>query len=102
MERLEGRGACGARLEPGWLGDGVDEGGGAGTLGAIAPVALTDVDRGLGLGPINAPAWVDASEALGFEGEGEVGWRRAVEVFIVLFEGLEAVSFTSTRRGLRE
>jgi hypothetical protein len=57
------------------------EGAGAGTLDAVpAPVALT------GLG-----------------GEGGVAWRRAVEVFIVFFEGLEAgLSFTSTRGTLRE
>jgi hypothetical protein len=35
--------------------------------------------------------------------EGGAGWRRAVEVFIVVFfAGLEAVSFSSTRRALRE
>jgi hypothetical protein len=77
--------------------------------GALDVVALDDEgDRGLawgaGVSPLatHGPPWVDASDALGFVGEGGVGWRRAVEVFIVLFEGLEAGSFSSTRRGLRE
>jgi hypothetical protein len=53
---------------------GLDEGAGAGTLDAV-PCPLA-----------------------GFSG----GWRRAVEVLIVFFEGLEAFSFTSTGRALRE
>jgi hypothetical protein len=31
-----------------------------------------------------------------------MGWRRAIEVFIVFFEGLVTLSFTSTRRALRD
>jgi hypothetical protein len=64
-----------------------------------API-MTGLDEGAGAGTLDA---VEAPGALaGFEGEGGVGWRRAVEVFIVFFEGLEALSFTSTRRALRE
>ena len=99
-ERLEDRGGTGAPLADPLAA--LDEGGGAGTFDAI-PAAVDfgdvdDVDRGLA----DEPAWVDASEPRGLEGEGGVAWRRAVEVFIVLFEGLEAVSFSSTRGGLRE
>ena len=89
---------------------GVDDGGDAGTLGTLDAVARGAVERGPAPGPdsgvevlpAHVPAWVDASEALGFAGEGGVSWRRAVEVFIVLFEGLEAGSFSSTRGRLRE
>jgi hypothetical protein len=68
--------------------------------------SMTGLDDGAGAGTLDAVAREGAPEApgvfTGFDAEGEVGWRRAVEVFIVFFEGLEAVSFTSTRRALRE
>jgi len=80
MERLDvlaGRPRRGALGAVGWNGDralaGLDDGAGAGTLDAV-PGTLA-----------------------GFS-----GWRRAVEVFIVFFEGLGTISFTSTRRALRE
>jgi hypothetical protein len=61
-------------------------------------------DEGLGAPTVATaePVGADAPDALGLLGEGEVGWRRAVEVFIVLFGGLEALSFSSTRGGLRD
>jgi hypothetical protein len=63
----------------------------------------TGLDEGAGAGTLDAVAREDAPRALvGFGAEGEVGWRRAVEVFIVFFEGLGTISFTSTRRALRE
>lgn len=72
---------------------GLDEGAGAGTLDAVARVP------GLACGP----AWLGAPVPLADLGAGGgVSGRRAVEVFIVLFAGLEALSFTSTRRALRE
>lgn len=67
---------------------------------------MTGVDEDAGAGTLDAVAREGAPEApgvfTGFDAEGEVGWRRAVEVFIVFFEGLGAASFTSTRPVLRE
>ena len=75
-------------------------------LGVCGVSRMTGLDEGAGAGTLDAVAREGAPEApgvfTGFGAEGEVGWRRAVEVFIVFFEGLEAVSFTSTRRALRE
>ena len=64
---------------------GLDDGAGAGTLDAE--------------GPAGAPATLAGFEA---EAGDWMSWRRAIEVFIVFFEGLEALSFTSTRRALRD
>jgi hypothetical protein len=62
----------------------LDDGAGAGTLDAVAPA-------GAPAGPVTFA---------GFERGDGAGWRRAIEVFIVFFEGL--LSFTSTRRALRD
>src|SRR4051812_14570385 len=79
----------------------------SGRAGATAP--LDAVARGR---PVVTGASSDStatgrrgSEPLGvgFPEASGAGWRRAVEVFIVVFEGREVVpSFTSTRCGLRK
>jgi hypothetical protein len=64
------------------------------------------LDAGAGAGTLDAVACAGALVVTlaAFGIEGGAGWRRAVEVFIVVFfEGLEAgPSFISTRRALRE
>jgi hypothetical protein len=73
----------------------------SGGLGALNSSGL---DEGAGAGTLDADACAGAlGVALAdFGAEGGATWRRAIEVFIVFFEGLEAVSFTSTRSALRE
>jgi hypothetical protein len=69
----------------------LDDGSGAGTLDAMraSPATLDDA------------LWVPPG-AFGFTGADGAAWRRAVEVFMIFFRGLEAVSFTSTRCALRD
>jgi hypothetical protein len=72
--------------------------------GGFGALNSSELDEGAGAGTLDAVAWAGAL-VVGlpvFGAEGGAGWRRAIEVFIVFFEGLEAVSFTSTRRALRE
>ncbi len=63
-----------------------------------APITTGLVDDS-GAGTLDAGPW--ACDPAGLAGLGEFCGRRAIEVFIVFFERLGDVSFTSTRRSLR-
>jgi hypothetical protein len=76
----------------------------AGTTPGLGAPAITGLDEGAGAGTLDAVARTGAPAGLaGFEAGDGASWRRAIEVFIgVFFEGLGALSFTSTRHALRD
>jgi hypothetical protein len=60
------------------------------------------LDDGAGAGTLDAVDGPGPEAVLGLRVGGGAAWRRAVEVLMVFFGGLGALSFTSTRRALRE
>lgn len=100
VERLPARESV---LLAGPLSAGATGGRGLGGRAAGRPPTNPGLDEGVGAGTLDAEVRAGAPVGLtGFEAECGACWRRAVEVFIVFFEGLEALSFTSTRRVLRD